>query len=165
MVLGLLSDTHLRSADERLGRLLSGVLGPAEVLLHAGDFISEGVVAHLECADPRPFYGVAGNMDSDSVVGRLPSRRVLDLGGRRVGLVHGWGGPQGIEERLLGAFSEPLDLLVFGHTHRPSQIRIGRTLLVNPGSAFDRRFAPRCTVALVSVEPGGIEVRIEEVDA
>jgi len=164
MILGVLSDTHLMGADDRLTALLEGPLGPAEVLLHAGDFTGEGVLDHLEFVDGRPFFGVAGNMDPGPVARRLPGARVLELGGRRVGLIHGWGAPGGLEDRVLGAFAEPLDLLVFGHSHRATRVERGRAVLLNPGSAFDRRWAPRCTVALVELGPSGVDVRFEEVD-
>lgn len=163
MLLGLLSDTHLLSLDARFPGLLSGALGQAEVLLHAGDYAAEAVVDYLEFGDPRPFYGVAGNVDPLSVARRLPSTRLLDLGGRRVGLVHGWGPSEGLEDRVLSAFGEPPDLLVYGHSHRPARTQRGKTLLVNPGSAFERRHAPRCTVALVELSPAGIAVQLEEV--
>jgi putative phosphoesterase len=163
MILGVLSDTHISSPDRRFESLLSGVLGPAEILLHVGDYVGEAVVDHLEFADSRPFYGVAGNMDAGGITRRLATKRVLELGGCRIGLVHGWGGPRGLEDRVLATFEETLDVLVFGHSHQATRTRQKGTLLVNPGSAFDRRFAPRCTVALIEISSGDIRVRIEGV--
>jgi putative phosphoesterase len=165
MILGVLSDTHLRRPDERLDCLLADVLGPAEVLLHAGDYVGDAVLDHLEFVDQRPFYGVSGNMDPQALTQRLPEKRVVELGGYRIGLVHGWGAPGGLEDRVLGAFGEPIDVLVFGHSHRATRVERAGMLLVNPGSAFDRRFAPRCTVALIELGGGGARVRIEEVTA
>lgn len=163
MILGVLSDTHLRDAHARLEAVLRGPLGPADVLIHAGDFTGEEVLDYLESVDSRPFFGVAGNMDSPGIRARLPDRRVLELGGYRIGLAHGWGAPAGLAGRLLAAFSEPLDILVFGHSHRPSQEWRGSRLLLNPGSAFDRRWAARCTVALVDLAAKPV-VRILEVE-
>lgn len=150
MILGLLSDTHLFAADGRLRALLAGSLGRAEVLVHAGDYAAEGVVDQLEFEDSRPFFGVAGNADPAPVARRLPQTRMFAVGGRRVGVVHGWGPREGLEDRVLGCFAEPPELVVYGHSHAPSHSRRGCTTLVNPGSAFDRRSAPRCTVALVT---------------
>ncbi len=164
MILGLLSDTHLAGAGDQVAALLDGPLRPAEVLLHAGDFTGEAVLDHLEFQDSRPFYGVAGNMDPGPVARRLPGARLLDLGGLRVGLIHGWGAPNGLEDRVLRAFPEPLDLLVFGHSHRATRLERGGTVLINPGSAFDRRGAPRCTVALVEIGADKLDVRFEEVE-
>lgn len=164
MILGVLSDTHLRVPGGRLEALLAGPLAEAEVLLHAGDYTGDEVLEHLELADPRPFFGVRGNMDAGPAAARLPRERVLELGGVRVGLIHGWGAPAGLEERVRGAFPANLGLVLFGHSHRPTEVALGGTLLVNPGSAFDRRWAPRCTVALVEVGQGPIRVRFREVE-
>ncbi|MDW7709118.1 MAG: metallophosphoesterase [Deferrisomatales bacterium] len=163
MLLGVLSDTHLCAPQGRLRELLAGPLGEAEVLLHAGDYTGETVVDYLEHGDPRPFYGVAGNADPMSVVRRLPATRLLSLAGRRVGLVHGWGSSEGLEDRILASLPQGLDLVVYGHSHRPRRAERGETLLVNPGSAFDRRSAPACTVALVELGCSGMGVRFEEV--
>ncbi len=164
MVLGLLSDTHLAAADDRLDCLLSGPLGPADMLLHAGDHTAEAVVDHLEFAEPRPYHGVAGNTDAAAVARRLPGRRVLALGGCRVGLVHGWGAPGGIEGRVLAAFDEPVDLVVFGHSHVATHVVRDGVVLVNPGSPFGPRGGRRGTVALVTLDPLGVSgVRFVEV--
>ena len=162
MIVGVLSDTHLESPDSRLESLLAGVLGPAEVLLHAGDYVSESLLDHLEHVDRRPFYGVSGNMDPGAVTTRVPRKRVVSLEGRRIGLVHGWGAPDGLEDRVLSAFDEPLDVLVFGHSHRAAREERQGTVLLNPGSAFDRRFAPCCSVALIEISAGDVRVKIEE---
>ncbi len=164
MVLGLLSDTHLAAADGRLDRLLSGPLGTAEVLLHAGDHTAEAVVDHLEFVEQRPYHGVAGNTDAAAVARRLPGRRVLDLGGCRVGLVHGWGAPGGIEDRVRASFGEPVDLIVFGHSHVATRTVREGTVLVNPGAPFGPRGGRRGTVALVTLGPSGVsDVRFVEV--
>jgi putative phosphoesterase len=164
MILGVLSDTHQNCAGPWLARILEGALGPAQVLLHAGDYTAEGVLDHLEFVDPRPFYGVAGNMDAGWGHERLPTKRVLDLGGLRIGLIHGWGAPVGLLERVRGEFPEDLDLLVFGHAHQPEAVRRGRTLIVNPGSAWHNRAPPAGTVALVDVGGGSpVEARFVEV--
>ncbi|GAB6061400.1 metallophosphoesterase family protein [Deferrisoma palaeochoriense] len=164
MLLGLLSDTHLAEPDDRLEALLRGPLGPAEVLLHAGDHTGPAVVDYLEFVEPRPYHGVLGNMDGPGLGGRLPPTRVLELGGCRVGLVHGWGPPAGLAERVAQVFrNEGVQLVVFGHSHAAEDRTIGGVRFVNPGSAFDRRWAPRRTVALVEVGPGGVG-RVEFVE-
>jgi putative phosphoesterase len=75
----------------------------------------------------------------------LPLRIDVRLGGKRVCMVHGspWapydeylyaGGP------TLARCSElDLDILLLGHTHVPMVQRVGRTLVVNPGSLGESR--------------------------
>lgn len=163
MLLGVLSDTHLDRLDGRLESLLHGPLGDAEAIVHAGDYVSPDVVDYLESVDPRPFYGVAGNMDPARVVARLPAVRTFEIGGLRVGLTHGAGAPAGIVRRVVERFDPLPDLVIFGHSHQPLSERMGGCLLVNPGSAFDRRHSPSCTVAIVKIEAGEAVARILEV--
>jgi putative phosphoesterase len=164
MRVGLLSDTHLGLADRRLQRLLAGELADAEVLLHAGDHVGDGVIGYLEHEQPRPYLGVAGNMDL-GVLGRsLPTRRVARLAGVAVGLIHGWGTPAGLEQRALETFGPgEVQVVVFGHSHRPLARRVGECLLVNPGSAFQPRGGSRGSVALLTLDPGGVEVEFRSV--
>ncbi|GAB4279479.1 MAG: metallophosphoesterase [Deferrisomatales bacterium] len=165
MILGVVSDTHVRAPNARFESLLSRELAGAEALVHAGDFTGEAVVDYLEFVDPRPFYGVGGNMDLWNVKGRLPPKRVERIAGLRVGIVHGWGAPSGLTQRVLDVFEEPVDVVIFGHSHRATWERIGEIWVLNPGSAFDSRFAPSCTVALLEVGSGEPKATFREVSA
>ena len=49
---------------------------------------------------------------------------------------------------------EQPDVCVFGHSHRPTLGRHGRTLLFNPGSAGPRRFSLPRGIGLLTVESG-----------
>lgn len=164
MLLGVLSDTHLDRLDGRLEALLHGPLGEAEAIVHAGDYVSADVVDYLDHVEPRPFYGVAGNMDPAPVAARLPAVRTFEIAGLRVGLTHGSGAPAGVVNRIVARFDPLPDLLIFGHSHQPLVERMGSCLLLNPGSAFDRRHSPACTVALVETGSGKATARIVEVE-
>lgn len=79
---------------------------------------------------------VRGNMDQFPLDEMLPERDIVEAGGLRIGVTHGGGSPFDIEARVLAAFAgEPLDLIVFGHTHKAGIRRAGGLLLVNPGAA------------------------------
>jgi len=160
IVAGILSDTHLASTDPRLAGLLEGPLGGAQVIIHAGDHAAPAVVEYLEYDEPRPYYGVAGNMDGARTHAALGASRVFTLGGLTVGLVHGWGAPEGLEERVLTVFDALPDVVVFGHSHKPLVNRRGKTLLVNPGSPFQPRGVAKGSVALLTVEDGVASARI-----
>jgi putative phosphoesterase len=163
MILGIVSDTHLTEPAGRLEWLLDGPLREATHLAHAGDFTAPEVVDHLEWVDPRPFYGVLGNSDRASLSSRLPPLRHFTLAGHTVALTHGQSGGVGRERRLLELLEEPMDLLIFGHTHRPFLERVGKTLLLNPGSPFEPRHGGAGTVALAHIGPKGITARLIEV--
>jgi len=68
----------------------------------------------------------------------------IDLGGMRVGLLHG--NDRELLETLTSCGS--LDLLVYGHTHRSEIRREGSLLIVNPGEVYGH-LSGRSTVALV----------------
>jgi len=129
------------------------------MLLHAGDLVREEILAAVtDC----PVYAVRGNMDPSGT--SLPDRRIVSAAGKRIGLIHGWGPPAGMELRLLRAFEgERLDALVFGHSHAPCCRRHEGVLFFNPGSATDRRQARHHTVGVLEV---GAQVtgRILEID-
>jgi putative phosphoesterase len=83
---------------------------------------------------------------------------VVEVDGRRLGLVHGDRGPgRTTPERAARAFAAgEVDVVCFGHSHIPLVERLadGR-LFVNPGSPTDRRRQPRFSWALLEVSDDG----------
>lgn len=131
MRIGVLSDTHLHRVSRELKSLLDKYLEGTDALFHVGDFTSPLVVEYLR---KRPFYGVCGNMDPLEVKALLPEKRVVELGGYRFGLVHGWGSSEDLEERVMDIFRD-VDVVVYGHSHVAlSRVREG-ILVFNPGTA------------------------------
>ncbi|MEA3362512.1 MAG: metallophosphoesterase [Thermodesulfobacteriota bacterium] len=151
MQVGVLSDTHIHSLDAGMAlaeKLLNGPFAEVDVILHAGDHVYPDLSS---CFYPLPWYGVCGNMDKPQPA--LPIQRIVELSGFSIGMMHGWGSPNGIETRVLSRFSAAdIDVLVFGHSHRPVCQKVGSILLFNPGSATDRRSAPHHTVGLLNLE-------------
>jgi uncharacterized protein len=128
--IGVISDTHLTGPVPELTGLLAGPFRDTAAILHAGD-ITEIMV--LDAFSGREVIAVCGNMDGPSVRDRLPLKRVWEAGKFRIGLMHGWGGKQGIEERIRLEF-EGVDCIVYGHTHLPASRREGGLYFFNPGS-------------------------------
>ena len=141
MLVGVMSDTHddivqTKKAVSKFNR--EGV----EHVLHAGDFVSPFMIDTLkELA--VPLTGVFGNNDGDRALlerksGLAPTMKVtgtfarIDLGGMRIALLHG--NDRELLETLTSCGS--LDLLVYGHTHRPEIRREGSLLIVNPGEVY-----------------------------
>jgi putative phosphoesterase len=97
----------------------------------------------------------------DPAAADLPHKRILEVAGVRIGLIHGWGPPAGLVERLRREFAAtPVDCLVFGHSHTPLCRHEHGVLLFNPGSATDRRQMPYCSVGLLEIAGGTISGRI-----
>ena len=128
--IGVISDTHMQRPTEELMALVDGPFQGAEMILHAGDMTELTI---LEPFSGKKVIAVCGNMDSAAVRQGLPGHRVFQAGPFRIGLVHGWGGPSGIEERIAREF-EGVDCIVYGHTHQPSQRELEGVLFFNPGS-------------------------------
>ncbi len=130
MKIGVISDTHLRQATHELLELMSGPFQDVEMILHAGDITELPII---EVFAGKEVLAVCGNMDSPDVRRQLPSQRTIQAGHFKIGLIHGWGGLQGIEERIFREFPK-VDCLIYGHTHRPSQNWREGVFLFNPGS-------------------------------
>nr|WP_320115985.1 YfcE family phosphodiesterase [uncultured Desulfuromonas sp.] len=146
--IAVLSDTHfntLAEASALVERLLASCFSDVDAVIHAGDLV------HPELGllfDGLPFYSVQGNMDCAQP--GVPTQRILTLESWRIGVVHGWGTKDDLEQRMLDHFVPAhLDCLIYGHTHRPVCRRVGEILVVNPGSAADRRSEPWHSVALL----------------
>lgn len=163
MKIGVISDTHLRgegradgwrsllnrgpqTLDELIERLES-VFADVEMVIHAGDIISQRVLDEL--GRFGPVEAVQGNMDREEMAS-LPAQRVLELEGRKVGLIHGWGSPDGIRERIRDRFEE-VDAIIYGHTHEPFNETIEGVLFFNPGSPTDNFFAPYKSVGVLDI--------------
>lgn len=160
MKIGVISDTHLRGPDDRLLAIVRTHFRDAGLILHAGDLVD---LAVLEVFGDRDVVAVCGNMDPPRVGEEIPYKRVIEIGRFRIGLIHGWGSPVGLEDRLKLEF-ENVDCIVYGHSHSPAnRVRDG-ILFFNPGSACDRRHARFTSVGLLEIGRDTIEGRIIDVD-
>jgi hypothetical protein len=72
-------------------------------------------------------------MDPHEIRKVFPKKRIIELGGFKIGLIHGGGSPFGIESRIQGEFNE-VDAIVYGHTHTPANHRVKNIYFFNPGS-------------------------------
>ena len=131
MKLGIISDTHVRTIDE-IPAVIRKKLADVDIIIHAGDFTHEAVFDGLRAIGQ--VKAVHGNMDSIELKRNLPERDVFEAGGKKIGLIHGWGAPSGIAERVRNQFSG-VDSIIFGHSHEPCNRHIQGVLLINPGQA------------------------------
>ena len=85
----------------------------------------------------------------------------MHVGGVNIGLIHGWGPPDGLIRRICEEFrGVALDCLVFGHSHVPLCEWQAGLLLFNPGSAVDPRGMPHASVGMLEIEGGKVNGRI-----
>jgi uncharacterized protein len=150
----VLADTHIRrGGSRRLPDAAYAHLGRADVVLHAGDILVGEVLDEL--SGFAPVHAVLGNNDVE-LVGVLPEVLELTLDGVRVGMVHDSGPSAGRARRMRRKFPDS-DVVVFGHSHIP-WLEPGEDgqLLLNPGSATERRRQPVHTLATLDLEDGTV---------
>ncbi|MEA3361357.1 MAG: metallophosphoesterase family protein [Thermodesulfobacteriota bacterium] len=131
MKIGVISDTHLSGVNARLNEIYNNYFTNVDMIIHAGDAVSAEVIEFL---GQKRLHAVQGNMDSQEIKGRLPRKKIFEANGVRIGLIHGWGSPYGIEERIKPEF-EDIQVIVYGHSHRAVNHIHDGVLFFNPGTA------------------------------
>jgi putative phosphoesterase len=154
MMIGAMSDTHdrLDAVDKAISFVNSREVTD---VLHAGDLVSP-FVAPLFSELKAKLHFVWGNNEGDHEfikvrfadigVSPLGDFAALQLGGRKIALLHGI--HQGIVDSLVE--SGHYDLVVHGHSHR-AEVIDGKTLVVNPGEVCGY-LTGRQTVALIDLD-------------
>ncbi len=151
-----ISDTHIPLETHALPKELMAVLENADVIVHTGDFINISVLQMLRELGP-PVYAVYGNLDGDALRRELPEMRAEPIAGYEVGMIHGWGPPTRLAERVRRRFGE-IDLILYGHSHIPMIDTIDGALVVNPGSTSRNRNDSSRSYAIISL---GNEISVE----
>jgi putative phosphoesterase len=129
--IGVLSDSHVKSLDA-LPKQLMETLDAVDLIVHAGDFTALQVYEDLK--QLGEIKAVRGNMDNEDIRGLLPETEQLVIEGKKVGVVHGFGAPWGIEERVREKFDD-VDVIIFGHSHVTKNETIKGVYFFNPGQA------------------------------
>ena len=134
----------------------------ADLLLHAGDFMTLEVLRDLEAIGP-PLAAVCGNVDSAELGRLLPAERMVEAAGARIAMTHDAGPRAGRLERMRRRFGDRADALVFGHSHQPLHERAEDGFQIfNPGSPTERRRAPVHTMGLAQARDGALRFELIE---
>jgi hypothetical protein len=154
-MLTVVSDTHSTDGHRLRGRTLDAVR-EAEVVVHAGDFMTHEVLDAFQAESER-LQAVYGNNDDAEIRSRLPPARVLEYGGVRFAVTHTKnGGPTALS--LFGR-ERDADAVIYGHSHRPAVQRAGELTLLNPGSHAQPR-GHRPAHAELDPKPYGLAGRL-----
>lgn len=151
----IVSDTHKshRNLEDVLERT-----GKIDMLIHLGDV--EGGDDYIEALADCPVHILAGNNDFFS---DLPREEEFFIKNHRVFITHGHYYGVGLgEERLIEeASSRGVDIVMYGHTHRPSLTREKGILVLNPGSiAYPRQMGRQASYMIMEIDDAG-EVQVE----
>ncbi|ADB59239.1 phosphodiesterase, MJ0936 family [Haloterrigena turkmenica DSM 5511] len=160
-MIAIFSDTHSSDGHDLEGEALS-VAREADTVIHAGDFTSASALEAFQ-RECNLLYAVHGNADGPAVRERLPTARTVEAGGVRFAVTHRRdGGETGLA--IFGR-SRDADVVVFGHSHRPTVTETEDLLLLNPGSHADPRGnRPGFAVLEERANGDGLEGEIHEPD-
>jgi len=131
MKIGVISDTHVTSFTQLPDQILH-TLVRVDLIIHTGDFVSRDVLDGLKRLGE--VKAVQGNMDSAELKRILPEKELLEIDGKKIGIIHGWGAPQGMDDRVGGIFGD-VDIIVYGHSHHSQNEIKNGVLFFNPGQA------------------------------
>lgn len=161
LLIGLISDTHIDSPNERLPSQIQGVFKGTDLILHAGDIWIPKVLDELETI--APVLAARGDDDRDVDIGndrRIKGQQTITADKFTIFLMHIKPHLKKLPTLVQDSTNCP-DIIVYGHNHRSDIEQHNGTLLVNPGSPTVPRYIPGLgTVALLSIEHGNVEVRI-----
>lgn len=136
--MGLISDTHGLLRPQALTALAG-----CDLVLHAGDVGDSEILKRL--SEIAPVHAVRGNTDEGGYAAELPTSLTLPLEGLTLLLHHGHRPLS--DERL-----SDCQVVVQGHSHKPSLQRREGRLYINPGSAGPRRFSLPVTLGLLRID-------------
>ena len=148
---GLISDTHGLLRPEAVAFLRG-----SDLIVHGGDIGGEDILGEL--ATLAPVTAVRGNNDTGPWAGAVRETEVLRVGEVVIYIVHDLG------ELALDPAAAGFQVVVSGHSHRPSVVERDGVLYVNPGSAGPRRFKLPITVGELLVVEKSVSARVVELD-
>ena len=156
----IVSDTHRR--DENLWAVIRKEQ-PFDMMLHMGDSEgSEQCFCDWVCSECGEIHTVRGNNDFFS---RTPKDEEIEICGHKVFMTHGhlYGVSMGTEMLEDEARDRGVDMVMYGHTHKPHLEWCADGLLVlNPGSlSYPRQNGRMSTYAVMNLDAEGhVDVQI-----
>ncbi len=159
-LVGLISDTHIPSRAKAIPNEVFEISNGVNLILHAGDLTQLSIVDELQ--QLVPVVAVSGKMDRGEVRKRLLKMDSIKVYNWKIGVTHDPEIFSGTRRMKTIAKQNNLNILVFGHTHRPSLKQAEEVLFINPGSPTNPlpSFITKPTVALLKITKEKIEPEI-----
>ena len=146
----IVSDTH--GHERNLKKVIEKV-GQTDLFIHLGDI--EGHEDYIEALADCPVHMVSGNNDFFS---DLPREEEFQLGRYRVLITHGhyYGVSVGTDRLKEEARSRSIDIVMYGHTHRPEIDIDDHVTVLNPGSlSYPRQWGRKPSYMLMEIDREG----------
>jgi putative phosphoesterase len=146
---GLISDTHGLLRPEAFDALRG-----SDLIIHAGDVGKPEIIEQLRTL--APVIAVRGNIDKGVWASQLPLTAVAEAGSALIYVLHD------IAQLDLDPGAAQFNVVVSGHSHKPSHTERNGVIYLNPGSAGPRRFKLPITVARLDLRT--LPWRVEFID-
>jgi putative phosphoesterase len=180
MRIGVISDTHSPSAAKEPPPEVARAFEGVDLILHAGDIYLPACLDWLERIAPVKAVelGASVHFSEDP---RVAEKRVLELEGYNIGMVHDLMLPGmssevrpgviaekfpatiGLPTSVEQFFNASVDTVVFGHTHHAVVEEHQGILLINPGSpTLPMQIRRLGQVVILELSPEGRKARIVE---
>jgi uncharacterized protein len=145
-IVGVISDTHGLLREEAT----AGLQG-SDLIIHAGDVGDYRIMDRLRAI--APVVGVRGNVDKGAWAAALPLTAVVEAGSAHIYVLHD------VKQLDVDPAAAGFQIVISGHSHKPSQSQRSGVLYLNPGSAGPRRFRLPVTVVRLDLRssPWAIE--------
>lgn len=143
----MISDTHSLLRSEAVEALAG-----SDLIVHAGDIGNPRVLDELR--EIAPLIAIRGNIDKWAT--DMPDTEFFEVSGRHIYVLHN------IKELDLDPQAAGIEVVVSGHSHKPSIHREDGVLYLNPGSAGPRRFALPITLAKLDITASAVSAKIIE---
>ncbi len=119
------------------------VLKGSDLIIHAGDVGKPGIIEQLSAL--APVVAVRGNIDKGDWASQVPMTAVAEARSALIYVLHD------IERLDLDPAAAEFNIVVSGHSHKPSHTERSGVMYLNPGSAGPRRFQLPITVARLNL--------------
>jgi hypothetical protein len=137
--IGVISDTHGLLREQARGRLQG-----CDLIVHAGDVGNPSVLEDLRRI--AEVVAVRGNVDTGPWAADLAQTEHLAVEDRQICVVHN------IETLDLDPGAAGIDVVVYGHSHKPAVDWKDGVLYLNPGSIGPKRFRLPISMAFLHID-------------
>lgn len=160
MKIAIISDTHIHKHPEKITGILKGNFENADMIIHAGDYTDVKVLKIL--MNYKKFAGVYGNNDKNDIRSILKEKEILKIENFKIGIFHGIGDEKMALRSACNAFkNSKVNIIIFGHSHKPLITTQGKTLVLNPGSLTVKKSGALHSYIILEIEANSIHADLK----
>jgi uncharacterized protein len=148
-LIGVISDTHGLLRPEAQKSLIG-----TNIIIHAGDIGNVEIIRNLEKI--TPVKAIRGNIDREKWSDEFTETLNLKFEGKKIFVIHN------IKDLHFIPEEKDYEIIISGHSHKPSIKNENGILYLNPGSAGKRRFNLPVSTAQIKIVDDKISVKIIE---